>query len=467
MKERVFKGYAVKKLILSLTLLLVLVVASGSVAAEFSAYSGNGDERVDINLEQADDAGTTELIGYRHIAPLRERFPEGVVSFSSRRDTMLTRGQVALPVRVCLTDESYPAFSGLKIIRGTYFSSKALALGRNVAVISRDLAERLFMSTDAVGNEITLFDETYTIVGLYQQPKTLLSLLGSDGSERVYVPFTSHMEMGSLPVETIFIRDRSLGEAGFKETMMEDILRKEMGIQTGAYRIIDYYGTETMASQWLSLFLFLAALWTALLLLGSSGRLLGEMKDFVVAGLRQDYLSGFLRKQFVRVLSYTGRLLGLVGLSVLLAIFARPRVYIPSQYLPYDNIFDISFYLGKAREAIQASNAMAGYIPAPMEHAFQTSSAMGFLLLLLMIPAFLSLVSALKLLKSLMYPTGRFMLMLLLSSVLAFIVLLLLSVSGIIELAVNAKSLVLPVLFCLVYFLRKGKAESTGAERMP
>lgn len=467
MEKNVFKGYAVRKLILSLTLILVLAVVSESLAAEFRSFSDNLTERVEINLNRADQHDASELMRYSHIADLKNKFPEGYVSFSSRLDSFLGRGEISLPVKVNLTDAAYPGFSGLKIIRGSYFNNRALKYGRNVAVISRDLAERLFMSIDAVGNEITLFDETYVITGLYEQSKTFVSLLGSDGSEIVYVPYTSYMGNGDLPVDTVFIHDRKLGEAGFRRSMTEDILKKVLGINAEAYRIIDYYGADTMASQWLGLLQFLVALWTAFLLLGIAGKFMRKMKDFICVGCRQDYLFEFLKKQHAPILIFTGKLLGLVGLSVILILYTRPRVFIPSDYLPADNIFDLSFYCTRVRETIQASNAMAGYTPTLMEHRLHTTSGVGFLLFILMVSAFVSLNSAIKLSKFLMYPVKRYIVLFVLSSGLSTILLLLIWISGLIDLSIGIKSVALLVLFYSVNILRKGSAHNANTVRAP
>lgn len=457
MKKDVFRKYAVKKLILSLVFVLILAGASESVADEFRAFSGNWGGSVEVNLNHAEEDEASDLLRYSHVVALKERFPEGRVSFSSHLNAYLERGEITLPVKVNLTDESYPEFSGLKMVRGSYFTEKAMELGRNVAVISTDLAERLFMSLNAVGNEITLFDESYVIIGLYEPSKTLRSLMGSDGSDMVYVPFTSYMTCEDLPIETISLHDEELAEAGFRKDMIEDILKKDLGIRTKAYIIIDYYGAETIASQWQSLFQFLIALWTAFLLLGACRRLLQKLRRFVDTGLQQDYLSGFIRKRFGPLIGFVAGLLGLAGLSALLLVYAWPRIYIPSEFLPPDNIFDFKFYWDEIVKAIQASNAMAGYIPTPMEHCFRASSAIGFILLLLEIPAFLSLNAALKLLNGLRHPVRRLAGLFLVSLAVAFIVLLAVSASGLIPLAMSLKSLLLLVLFYFVSIL--------GAER--
>ena len=118
------------------------------------------------------------------------------------------------------------------------------------------------MSLDAVGNEITLFNETYVIVGLYEPSKTILSLLGSDGIETVYVPFTSYMAYTDITLDTVAIDDPGFAGTGFRQGMMAEILKEDLGVTAAAYRIIDYDRSETMVSQWLALFQFLVALWT-------------------------------------------------------------------------------------------------------------------------------------------------------------------------------------------------------------
>ena len=86
------------------------------------------------------------------------------------------------------------------------------------------------------------------------------------------------------------------------------------------------------------------------------------------------------------------------------------------------------------------------------EHCFHASVSLGFVLFAL-IPAFISLASAET--SQAGVPARRFLRLFLLSSAMASAVLLLLWASGLFHLAVDAKSLALLGLFCLVYVLKK------------
>lgn len=398
MDSGIVARHARRKIIISLTLLLVLLTTANSLASEFKAQVGSGDDIVEINLAGAVNRDRGSLLLYQDLDAIRRLFPKGEVSYVSEMDSVLFHNGIALPVKACLTGEAYPAFSGLNISAGSYFGADAARYGRNVAVISEDLAARLFMSLDAVGSEVELSGESYMIVGLYRQRATIASFLGSDGYGRVYIPFTSSRSMDELPVNTVAIRDKSLIEEKFKQDTIGGKLRKEIGIDPAAYRIIDYYRSDVAVSQWHGLFLFIAALWTGILLLRCAAGVWARYAPRIRSGLEDYYFFELIRKRAASIAAFAGALLFLAACAALVVAVSWPGLHISAQFIPQDNVFDLKFYFDRIREAINTSNAVRDYVPTPLERTFNTTSSLNALLSLFMIPALISLNSGVRLL---------------------------------------------------------------------
>lgn len=457
MRSDIIRRHAFRKILISLTILLVLLTVSDSLAAGFKALINSSDDKVEINLTDASNSYNTDLIYYNHIDLFKEAFPKGAISFMSEAYSTLAVEGTALHVKVDLTDEAYFSYSGLKITQGAYFGADALKYGRNVAVISEKMAEQLFMSLNAVGNEIRLFDESYVIVGLYRKSETLTSFIGSDGYERIYVPFTSHKDMENLPINTVFIQDKSLIKEKFKQNTIGNILIEEIGIDVSAYRIIDYYRSETMVSQWLELFLFIVAIWIGIMLLKAVGMVMQKIIPLTRNYLKENYFFEFIRKKYLFLISFAGAILLLLGGAVVIFMYARPHIFIPEKYIPQDNIFDMGFYLDRIKDAVYSANAMRTYVPTLIEQSFHSSAVINALIAMLMIPVLISLNSGLKLLSSLCEPLKAHAKVLILSYASALLLIMLISSTGVIDLVFPLKSIIVVSIFLIVNIVTRSR----------
>ena len=91
-----------------------------------------------------------------------------------------------------LTDENYFSLYPYKMIEGGKIDFLSVENGNKAAVISDVLANDLFKSTKVIGDIITLNNENYKIVGVYQENQSFIYSTSEDGYERVYVPYTSY-----------------------------------------------------------------------------------------------------------------------------------------------------------------------------------------------------------------------------------------------------------------------------------
>lgn len=441
---------ASRKIILALVLLLTLLVTSDSIAAEFAALAGDSDTRAEINRIRANPADLSSNLDYTHIEALERMFPTGHVSYMSEVESVVSVPRIELGVTVDLTDENYGAYAGLPVTRGVYFDADAMRFGRNVAVISETLAEKLFMSLKVIGNDIRLLDQTYTIIGLYRQNESLCALLGSDGKDRVFVPFTSHSDMMRLPIDTLFIKDPALADEKFKENMLSSALVKETGVKRGAYRILDFFGSETLVSQWNDLILFVMAAWMGVMFIKHAGYVIRLKAAELRRSLNEYYFSELIRVHPGKILIPGAFVLILAGGAAAVLLLAQPHLFVPSAYIPPDNLFDAGFYLEKIKENIFLANADRAYVPTGIEQRFHAALTINVILFLMTIPALLSLHTGLKLFASVNVTPRTRLSVMLIAYGLFLLSGMIITITGAVSLVFSLKNIVLVTLWVVM-----------------
>jgi len=96
-------------------------------------------------------------------------------------------------VSIVRTDSAYGDTFTLKLTEGTFFHTDAQTMRNGQdAVISDRLAVTLFAAErDVVGRRFLLNGKELLVVGVYETKRDILSRLGSDGADTVYVPWYS------------------------------------------------------------------------------------------------------------------------------------------------------------------------------------------------------------------------------------------------------------------------------------
>ncbi len=94
--------------------------------------------------------------------------------------------------------------------RGRFIADLDVDLGRRVAVISHRMAERLFGSTDPIGQTVRIRDQQFVIIGVLEGEKSGMMVTDSTtGDNYVYVPVTVVQRMlGHSRVPVLFAQAR-------------------------------------------------------------------------------------------------------------------------------------------------------------------------------------------------------------------------------------------------------------------
>lgn len=104
-------------------------------------------------------------------------------------------------MKVVLVDEDYSSIYKYEMIEGRFPDEDSVRKGKAHAVISDQLALRLFMTLRVVGNEIEIMGEKYTIFGVYKSRSSVFWSLSGDGFDRVFIPYTAIDSYMELPVD--------------------------------------------------------------------------------------------------------------------------------------------------------------------------------------------------------------------------------------------------------------------------
>lgn len=389
--------YSIHRLIITLSLLFFLVISINSVSLEINnTYKNDYASRMEINIAN-NYVDQQKLIKSKDIEDLSIDFPNGSISYMNESEGIVEANHFIFPIKIVSSSENLAKFLGLDILRGCFFNSEQYQYGNKVAVISDNLAYKLFTSHNVIGNEILISGVKYKIIGLYKSERSSLSELASDGIERVYIPFNSVTSEGSQALNTLFIKDDTLKEKSFRVHYVEETLKKTLGIEPNTYRINDFYDSSIYISQPLLLFIFFIGVLLIIMLIKYFLKYLKLGYSNLKSGLKSNYFLQLLFKWKFRILLY------LIGVGLVIFIIIKTfgtikfKVTIPTEYIPVDNIFDFNFYANKLKDAIYKLNSNVGYIPTQMEIFLRYSLLVIYISILLLLINFIAVLSSIKL----------------------------------------------------------------------
>ena len=127
----------------------------------------------------------------------QDRISTTDVSFCSELDETDIKNQTVTPV---LTNENWFLVMNIPLTGNHKENTKA-------AVISSDLALKLYFNTDVLGKRLIIGNSEYIISGVYEKPKGIVNELSSDGKERVYLYYSDYSAYKSQEIQCICYRN--------------------------------------------------------------------------------------------------------------------------------------------------------------------------------------------------------------------------------------------------------------------
>lgn len=330
-----------KKKILSVALISVLTVFVFCLCFYFSGNALNqlpSITQMNYNLKSDEKPLTV-----KDMNNLSDRISFNQVSFCVELDETNVKEETVTPV---LTNEFYFEIYGQKL-NGNSITEENIKNENKVAVISSSLALKLFFNTDAVGKTITLNDEVYTICGVIQESENIINSLSSDGKQRVYIPYTCYSGYENCDVYTISY-DNSASSAPLIEQM-----------KLSQYHSTNFSEKANVIRNFeniIFLILFIALCFLAIRLwYRICKKLIKDIKE----NLSENYILNSLKSIPIKYILLAITAFGIPVVLLIIFFLSDFSIFIISKYIPYDNIFDVSYYLNSIIENSNMANNLA------------------------------------------------------------------------------------------------------------
>lgn len=330
-----------KKKILSVALISVLTVFVFCLCFYFSGNALNqlpSITQMNYNLKSDEKPLTV-----KDMNNLSDRISFNQVSFCVELDETNVKEETVTPV---LTNEFYFEIYGQKL-NGNSITEENIKNENKVAVISSSLALKLFFNTDAVGKTITLNDEVYTICGVIQESENIINSLSSDGKQRIYIPYTCYSGYENCDVYTISY-DNSASSAPLIEQM-----------KLSQYHSTNFSEKANVIRNFeniIFLILFIALCFLALRLwYRICKKLIKDIKE----NLSENYILNSLKSIPIKYVLLAITAFGIPVVLLIIFFLSDFSIFIISKYIPYDNIFDVSYYLNTTIENSNMANNLA------------------------------------------------------------------------------------------------------------
>lgn len=306
-----------------------------------------------------------------------------------------TGGIIESDIKLTMIDDQFSSVYKKRMIAGTFPDTDATEQGEPYAVISDSLSIKLFKTVDTVGNEVNIFNKKYKVLGVYYSQKSTFWSLFGDGFERVYIPYTSVENSIEKPVDMIAVNLK-------EEKTLDDVkeyLKEKFGDRFYNYRIFDFKDKSLALSQFNNVILCGVGIMSIIYILMFMTKILHKLWG-LIKRRENDYY--FLKSLRVELKTITiGIAMTAAGCMVILYLVGliKFKLYIPENYIPYDNIFDLNFYAEHMLADIRAVNTTLNYTYSYLQYIYQNVMKFNIFFNTLIMVIFISTMSFFRLLK--------------------------------------------------------------------
>lgn len=266
--------------------------------------------------------------------------------FCSEQFTDLGRNDIR--VKKVLVDEGYLEKEPFDPVSGSRISRQMIQQCEHVVLISREMAVKLFFTTDALGKKVMLDGSEYTVIGVYNDRTFPLA---KDSFSRLYIPYSSVNQWEEIAIDTIEIPWQGKNENHLKK------LRLALGSYYNQYEVQDCRIAKLAARQGVKILNCVLGISIVYLLYKKLLYIGNRFAEDTKEKMKRYYLGTYLKK-------YKSQIGGLACLAISVAVFVmllwrslRFTVIIPTEYLPDENIFDIAYYYHTLLGKVQLHNS--------------------------------------------------------------------------------------------------------------
>lgn len=295
-------------------------------------------------------------------------------------------------VKPVLVNESFFSVYGIHVggfaITADYITDKTPAV-----VISDKAAMKISVDGNVIGQQITLYSKSFTIVGIYKKSDGFLREISSDIHDRVYIPYTCYdgyeeIDIDSLAASKDSYSEKALPLLGLTETDKSFYIQNDLSVK------------RAIIANFPNLFISILSLVIGILCL----KILIRLSKNSYRTLKSDYssytISEVIRHNIGFILIRFLYALFLIGIPTTLLILFPPKIILPQNYIPLDNLFDLNHYTEVFKSSMQLSNSDFAVGNTYFNHLFSTSMIFLSSSLVVMMTLLLSIAAHLRLIIS-------------------------------------------------------------------
>lgn len=155
-----------------------------------------------------------------------------LISYEIESETHVRSLNTGTAATLNATNASYPFLTGYQMIKGSFFTEKDQKEKRRLAVLNRAVAVELFGSTDICGNEITLKEERFTVIGVIEDSG---GIKRKEKKIRICIPASSADEKDPA---SFFIKTQQNGDEIQANYIYHSLTEREGGYTFFSFRRI-------------------------------------------------------------------------------------------------------------------------------------------------------------------------------------------------------------------------------------
>lgn len=274
---------------------------------------------------------------------LSDRISFNQVSFCAELDETNVKEETVTPV---LTNEFYFEIYGQKL-NGNSITEENIKNENKVAVIGSNLALKLFFNTNTVGKIITINDENYTVCGVFKEEENIINSISGDGKQRVYIPYTCYSGYENCNINILSYDNQAISAPLIEQMDLSQYHSTNFSEKANVIRNFENI---------IFLILFIALCFLALRLwYRICKKLIKDIKE----NLSENYILNSLKSIPIKYVLLAITAFGIPVVLLIIFFLSDFSIFIISKYIPYDNIFDVSYYLNTIIENSNMANNLA------------------------------------------------------------------------------------------------------------
>ena len=330
-----------KKKILSVALISVLTVFVFCLCFYFSGNALNqlpSITQMNYNLKSDEKPLTV-----KDMNNLSDRISFNQVSFCAELDETNVKEETVTPV---LTNEFYFEIYGQKL-NGNSITEENIKNENKVAVIGSNLALKLFFNTNAVGKIITINDENYTVCGVFKEEENIINSISGDGKQRVYIPYTCYSGYENCNINILSYDNQAISAPLIEQMDLSQYHSTNFSEKANVIRNFEHI---------IFLILFIVLCIIALRLWY---RICKKLAKDIKENLSENYFLNSIKSIPIKYVLLAITAFGIPVVLLIIFFLSDFSIFIIPKYIPYDNIFDVSYYLNTIIENSNMANNLA------------------------------------------------------------------------------------------------------------